>query len=170
MPTTDALPVTTRQLAALGDQIQQAKQQRADQERATRGRHQARRRAESRLSRTESDLATVERELNDKRSTVATLNERLDVAERKNQTAPGVGDERAALVEAITLATEQGAPVVAGHSCPSNARPFRLLFDLAPHGTNWHVPIVELERVRGELTSERDRLRAELERLSATAA
>jgi hypothetical protein len=74
------------------------------------------------------------------------------------------------VVEAIELAMDRGAPITSGINCPSNAREYRLLFDGAPHGTAWSVPIAELQRRRQALSEERDRLQSALDELEDNAA
>lgn len=152
-------------LATLHDRIKAAKREQAARERAEQGRLRRLRKARRKLQDVEAEIAEVRSDRDVKAEVVATLRERLAEVEKGSEHDPEVRSERAHLVEAISLAVDKGAPVVSGTTCPSNARPYRLLFDLAPHGTNWRTPLAVLGRKVEELTEERDRLQANLEEL-----
>jgi len=166
MPATDTLPdLTPEQLAELDDRMRAARQERHARERAEQGQRQLLRQTRGKLDKIEAEITKLRAERDDKLQTVVMLRERLEGVEELNEHASGVRSERAALVEAIDMAMEKGAPVVSRVTCPSNARAFRLLFDAAPRGTNWHTPIAELGRRLVALTTERDRLQTRLEKL-----
>ena len=155
----------TRNLAELHDEMQAAVQERHDRERAEQAQRQLLRRTQSKLQKVEAEITKTRADEDTKLQTVVMLRERLEGVEELNLNDPEVRDERLALVEAIGMAMEKGAPVTSGINCPSNAREYRLLFDAAPRGTAWSVPLNELQRRREALTAERSRLQARLDEL-----
>lgn len=163
---TETLPdLSQDQLAALHDRMKAARQARSDREHRERGKAHELRRVRSKLTKVEAEINQIRSDQDVKLQAVAKLRDRLQKVEDMNPHVPGVGEEGMALVEALELATEKGGPVVSGITCTSNARSYRLLFDVAEHGTNWHTPLSVLELMVEELVQEQDRLQEKLEAL-----
>ena len=165
MPTTTIPDLKPEQLLALDDRMRAAREEQRRQEAAERGRHQALRRARSKLAKAEGAITTVRSDLDVKRATVRMLEERRGGLSELNAANLAVRDEAAALDQALTWATEEGVAMVAGINVPSNARAMQVLDAASPKGTRWSVPVVAVERRLKELVTGRHRLRADVERL-----
>ena len=167
MPTTTVeIPdLSSEQLAALDDKMRRARQERDDRARAEQGQRQLVRGTRSKLTKVDAEITKVRADQDVKLGVIVTLHERLQGVEELNENDPEVRDERMALLQAITWATDEGVTLIAKVNVPSTARPYQLINDASPHGLNWRTPIAELGRRLEALTAERDRLQTRLDAL-----